>query len=233
MLIIFDLDDTLVDTSIHITPRKLEEALQAMLQNGLVVDNYVLALETLFSFYYSEESSIAALRAFLVQKGCLDRFFSVGLAKLQEELSAEQELSLAVPYALDVLEMLKHRHRLALVTIGVSNLQFSKLKKAGIDPALFSKITIIEGKNKKPSYQTLMREFQLASQEVIVCGDRTSIDLAPAKELNCHTVLLTRGRGKHARESALSSGMADYAIEDWSEFIPLIEHLEHITLRHS
>lgn len=233
MLIIFDLDDTLIDTSLHITPKKLEEALRAMIRHGLVVGDFVAALESILAFYHSEENSLSALKVFLRANGYSDHFFSYAAEKMQEELSSSFEPSLAVPYAHDMLERVKNRYHLALVTIGIKDLQFSKLKKAGIDPSIFSKIDVIEGKNKKPSYQKIINDLGLASQKVIICGDRVSIDLEPAKELGCHTILLARGRGKKGRESALSSGIADYAIEDWSDFVAVIEHLEHTTLRHS
>ncbi len=232
MLIIFDLDDTLVDTSICITPRKLEEALQAMIREGLTVDNFDSALRSLLEFDAAPgASSPSALEAFLSQHGYSKIFLPVGLAKLREELSPDHEPALAVPHAFEMLHAVKNRHNLAIVTMGSPSLQYSKLKKAGIDPAFFSKIVIIEEKNKKPSYQAIIEEARLPSQEVVVCGDRVAVDLVPAKELCCHTVHMARGRGRALRESALSSGIADYAIEDWQDFPTLIERIN--TLGHS
>ena len=47
MLIIFDLDDTLIDTSGCITYYKLEDALNAMQAQGLVLPDFAVALELL------------------------------------------------------------------------------------------------------------------------------------------------------------------------------------------
>lgn len=204
----------------------MEEALRAMMQEGLSINMFEASLKKLLEFNDSAESSHAALAAFLSPYGNSEIFLTIGLAKLREELKPHHGPVLTVPYALEMLTSLKGRHRLAIVTIGSPPLQFSKLEKAGIDPSFFSKIDVIEEKNKKPRYQAIIEEAGVSPLEVVVCGDRVAIDLIPAKELGCYTVHLARGRGRQMRESALSSGAADHAIEDWHDFALLIERLE-------
>jgi putative hydrolase of the HAD superfamily len=122
------------------------------------------------------------------------KFLEIGL----EEIYGDLPLEMAVPaleQAHEVLEELKTSHRLALVTIGQTHRQMAKLKKAGIEPALFSKIVVSEERNKKPHYQAIANEYAAAPCEVLVCGDRIPIDLTPAKELGFKTIQMRWGRG--------------------------------------
>jgi len=224
LLIIFDLDDTLIDTSGSLTPHKMENSLKAMMKEGLAIKNFNHDLEDLLAINAEAESSHTALENFLLSKNFPLTFLDIGLAALREELMPDDPISL-VPYVKEMLEEIKGRHLMAIVSVGFPALQASKLKKAGIDPSLFSKIDIIAEKNKKPSYQALIDDAQLSCKEVIVCGDRGAIDLAPAQELGCHTVHLKRGRGAHVREKSFSS-KAEFAIEDWKGFTKLLEQFE-------
>jgi len=205
----------------------MEKALWAMIEGGLPIKNYPDALATLQALNAAAESSYAALEAFLLSMNYLNDFLQIGVAKLHEELLPEDGPVSTVPYALEMLQEMRGRHQMAIVTVGFPALQASKLKKAGIDPSLFSKIEVIEEKNKKPSYQAIIDQAQLPSQEVVVCGDRFAIDLLPAQELGCHTVHLARGRGRHSKKAALTSGVG-FAIEDWQGFARFLEQLEQV-----
>lgn len=99
------------------------------------------------------------------------------------------------PFAKEILEELKEKHRLALVTAGNPAFQREKLEKAGIEPTLFSNILIPEDSVKKPAYEVLAKEFLNRPRDVVVCGDRISVDLAPAHELGFVTVHMRWGRG--------------------------------------
>jgi len=115
-------------------------------------------------------------------------------------------------------------HQLALVTVGIYDRQLLKLKKAGIDTALFSKIIVTEERNKKTHYQTIIDELAISPSEVVVCGDRIPIDLTPAKELGLKTIHMRWGRGLN---SYGNKGDVDYAI---SRLIELKEILNLIDL---
>lgn len=97
------------------------------------------------------------------------------------------------PNAKKILEDLGKQHRLALVTGGHPPFQLEKLRKAGIDRAIFSSISIPEDSIKKPYYQRLLQGMD--PSEVLVCGDRIFMDLAPAHELGLTTVHMKWGRG--------------------------------------
>lgn len=208
----------------------MEEALQTMVREGLPVNSFPAALKFLLDLNATSESSPMALEAFVASYSDSKKYFSIGMAKMREALSPHHGPIATVPHALEMLEEVRHAHCLAIVTVGVPALQYSKLEKAGIDPSIFSKIDVIEEKNKKPSYQALIDEARLHPQEVVVCGDRPSIDLVPAKELHCHTVHLKRGRGLNMQGAEFSSGVIDHAMEDWRSFTTHIERLEKFTI---
>ena len=65
MLIIFDLDDTLIDTSGCITFHKLEDALEAMCSAGLILSDFSDSLELLRRLDSTSESAKEALSEFL------------------------------------------------------------------------------------------------------------------------------------------------------------------------
>lgn len=208
MLIIFDLDDTLVDTSGCITPVRLERALAAMVQVGLSVPED--AGKKLQQINQQELSSRDALSKFLAICGGSDEIkelaYREGVRVMYEEDDIDMPLK-PVDGAVEVLKELSMEHQLALVSWGRAAQQMAKLEKAGIDSAIFSKISVSEDKNKKNIYQQVQAELKYPADQVWVCGDRIAIDLKPATELGFRTIHLRFGRGLN------SVGFADYTVD--------------------
>lgn len=213
MLIIFDLDDTLIDTSACITPVKLVDALHRMREAGLFLSNWDKAETMIKQLDETKESARETLVEFLEIHGADKKFLEIGLKEVYEGLSLEMPI-FPVGGALELLEELKEAHDLAIVTIGKEERQVAKMKKAGIDHTLFCKIVATDGPSKKSHYQQLMQELGFSAQEVVVLGDRVAGDLAPAKELGCKTIHVQRGRGRHRQGSKKD---VDFAIKDLSE----------------
>ncbi|MBX9924699.1 MAG: HAD family hydrolase [Rhabdochlamydiaceae bacterium] len=197
MFIIFDLDDTLIDTSACITPVKLERALSRMIQEGMEIEDFSQALHTLLQIDQLSDSARSALEEFIEINGFDSRFLSIGLNEVYHQFCDDLPV-FPVEEAVSVLSKLSYEHKMAIVSIGNLDQQLWKLKKAGIDSSLFCKIHILEEKNKKETYQALIQEMNISPQEVIVCGDRIPIDLAPAKQLGCMTVHMKKGRGLYS-----------------------------------
>jgi FMN phosphatase YigB (HAD superfamily) len=220
LLIIFDLDDTLIDTSGALTPRKLEEAVRCMVRAGLQVPSLLEATARLKYLDAEAESARVALQRFAEEYSAEEQVLAKGI----DAVYGPAPPSLPVPPvegALQVLEELHQRQTLALVTSGVPEVQRTKLEKAGIDTALFSSISICEGVDKKPDYACTSRELGFDASDVLVCGDRVARDLVPAKELGFTTVHIRRGRGRFS-----SGGSAvDFEIFLLEEIKPIIDHL--------
>ena len=203
MLVIFDLDDTLVDTSLSILPVKLERALIKAQEAGLKL-NFSLteALKKLLEIDQKTASARETLKFFFEK-------FNLPLEpylKLAEQMVYEGDLDqikiLPVPNALLMLKALKQNHSLALVTVGKERWQREKLEKAGIDFSIFSKIEVVENtkESKKSSYLRICADLGFESSDVLVIGDKVEVDLKPAKALGLKTVLMLRGRGKNQRD---------------------------------
>ena len=222
MLIIFDLDDTLIDTSGCITHHKLKDALHAMVEEGLVLENFEAALEQLRRLNNSSESARAAVAEFVEIGGVDKRFLEIGVKEIYENISPDLPV-FPIDGAIELLAELREQHQLALVTIGKLSLQMDKLKKAGIDSTIFSKICVSEERSKKPHYEMIVGELGYAPADVIVCGDRVALDLAPARELGFKTVQMQWGRGMN---SAFFKSDADYCISQLKEIKTIVERLK-------
>jgi putative hydrolase of the HAD superfamily len=222
LLIIFDLDDTLIDTSGCITHFKLEDALRTMVSHGLALPNFAEALELLRRLDSTSESARLSLSEFLEIIGADKAYYEIGIKEIYDHETVQLPL-FPLEGALEVLAELGQQHQLALVTMGKPSLQMDKLKKAGIDSRIFSKIAIAEERSKKVHYQSIMDELGYAPSEVIVCGDRVSFDLCPARELGFKTIHMQWGRGLN---SVGGKGDVDYRIFELKEIKTIIDDLK-------
>lgn len=221
MLIIFDLDDTLVDTSGCLTPVKLEKALEAMLGAGLQVESREGALDTLLRLDRKAESATHALTEFLEILEADPHFLKMGEEIVYGEMPPDTPL-FTLDYVLETLQELQENHQLALVTVGVEEQQRKKMEKAGIDSTIFSRMSFLTERNKKPHYEKILEELGYPPQDVVVCGDRLAIDLAPAKELGCVTVHMRWGRGLHQPRSVGTEREADFSITQFRQIRDIV-----------
>lgn len=194
MLIIFDLDDTLIDTSGCVTPFKMKECLRRLIELGLNVPNFEQAYADLLDLNARSLRSKEAVEQFARSFGGGENLIKTVLQELSNPLPADFRVD-TTPFAKEILEFYSKKFPLALVTGGFPPFQRDKLKKAGIEPSFFSKIAIPEDSVKKPCFQGLQREFGLDPQEIWVCGDRIEMDLSPARDLGFQTVHMRWGRG--------------------------------------
>lgn len=186
MLIIFDLDDTLIDTTFAITPRRHRAVFET------------LKLEKWERFSEINQKSLSSSQAFEIffnEMNLSKEKLKKALSLLGKPLPEDCEVP-ATPGAKELIERLHLSHTLALVTIGRPKLQLQKMKKAGIQPEIFSKLIVGRGPGKKQEYEKILIELGFSPQETVVCGDRISIDLTPAKILGLTTIHYPRGRGE-------------------------------------
>ena len=221
MLIIFDLDDTLIDTSGCITHYKLEEALQAMVAAGLVLDDFSGALDLLRRLDSTSDSARDALSEFLEILGAEKNIFEVGMNAIYDTPISDLPI-FPLEGVLETLSHLGQRHQLALVSRGKYSYQVEKLKKAGIDSHFFSKIVVTEEGNKKSHYQMIVDELGFSGSEVLVCGDRILPDLIPARELGFKTVQMQWGRGLNVSKFR---GDVDYSISEIAQLKDIVNSL--------
>lgn len=219
MLIIFDLDDTLIQTTNSVTFPRIANAVNKMAEAGLTLPDLASAIAELQEINSSSNSAEEALRVFLSRYNADSRFFQIGWNEIYHTFDDDSPV-LPSEGAQTVLSELAKNFQLALVTRGEEITQMCKLKNSGIDSALFSKIIICASVSEKLSaYQQIIREAQVDPREVIVCGDRISVDLSPGKSLGCVTVHMLQGRGLLKRGAQED---VDFEITKLDELYPIL-----------
>jgi len=199
LLIIFDLDDTLIDTSGCVTPFKMKLCLEELTTMGVKLPPFESAYEELLSVNKASLKSHLAIEVFAKKYGATEAQIQKSLAVLTTDLP-DGFLVEMTPHARETLMFYHSICPLAIVTGGHPPFQLDKLKKAGIEVSFFSMIGISEDSVKKPYYSALQEKFQLPSQKIWVCGDRIEMDLRPAFELGFQTVHMQWGRGARVKQ---------------------------------
>ena len=218
MLIIFDLDDTLIQTTDITTPYLLQKLLQ-FLHKKEVFYNYPEAKKKLFSLHFRSNTTAEALENFFLVYPKGKKFWEESLELIYSYLEEDVPIS---PYVktLETLIQLKEKYLLCLVTKGERYIQMRKLKKAGIHREIFSKILVSSLGDKRRCYQKILLEKRRLPGDTIIIGDRPKQDLQPGKELGCYTVHIKQGRGK-----ILQSDFSDYIIENIKELPSIVREL--------
>ena len=221
-MIIFDLDDTLIDTSGSILPGILRNALQAMQGRGWYLKNFESAYNELLQLNAAHISSKEAIREFLEINQAPSYCLDVGLQEIYERPVFHRPIQ-PVEDAIEVLEELSNEHQLILVTKGKENIQREKMKRAGISSQFFTRLYFCEEGNKKKAYQKVSQQTGISPLKSLVCGDRISLDLSPAKELGYNTVQIKWGRG--LGNTGLKKDV-DYTILHLKEMKVLLEKIK-------
>lgn len=222
MLIIFDLDDTLVDTSLSITPFLQAKALKKLVAAGLPLPDFDEALQMLRSMDRGALSGKIALKEFLELQDGL-QYFEMALHEIYHAPQFDEPVQ-PVDYAVDLLRELKKDHTLGVVTLGAPSIQREKIRLSGIDFNSFSFIECCQEGGKKLIYQNLIKSLGVDPSDMVVCGDRIFADLSPAKELGLKTIHFRHGRGLGS--TGLKSDV-DYTILRLEEIPKLIRQIEN------
>lgn len=220
MLIIFDLDDTLIDTSGSITPFVLKRALVSMVAAGLKVKDLTKSFALIEELDKKTSHAKETLEFFLKDYDAKEFFLEKGLKVLRSPMPRSAKVK-PIKDAKILLRELILKHKLALVTIGNKTIQLEKMEKAGIDYSIFCNIVVCEYDcecNKGHFYKEIAAKQSIAAREVLVCGDRPEIDLMPAKNLGYKTVHFKNGRGRFA-----SSEHCDYQIDKLMDIKKIIQ----------
>lgn len=188
MLLIFDLDDTLIPTSKEITPKKLDHALKKMIDLGLKT-SFKNGKKRIHELNERSLRSKEALELFVTECGGGNLQREVGLKALDENIP-----NIVVTPQLDLndfLRILTKEYKLAIVTGGLKKTQQEKIDLYQIDRELFSEIIVEDWGKKERAYHQLKERFG----SFLVVGDRIINDLSGAKKLGGITIHIRQGRG--------------------------------------
>lgn len=166
-------------------------------------------------------SAKETLQKFILLRKISEQFYLIGIKEIYDTLP-EGIVIKPVKDALSILAELSKEAKLVLVSRGKPDHQLFKMEKAGIDSSIFYKIFISEKQDKKKYYEQVIEELSLLPSEVIVCGDRVGLDLAPAKDLGCITVHMKWGRGTCEQEL---KDKVDFTIASLREILDVIKQI--------
>jgi len=215
LLIIFDLDDTLIKTTESIIPPKIRRSLAPVLNHSPELIEDLIRLDSM------SVSSCQALREFIE----IHEFDTSIAGLVHDELNGERFDDILVAchdQAIEVLKALSMDHTTCLVSRGDKTRQQNKMKEAGIDLAYFHEVIFCE-KSKLAEYEKLIKKFNADPKEAIACGDRVLYDLRPAKALGMTTIQFLQGRGKASFDYYCD---VDYKIIQLVEIFDIIEEIE-------
>lgn len=218
-LIIFDLDDCLIDTWGASFPITLEKAISKMVEAGLKINSFgkhVKKLEEINN--YSVNTSEAIKRYLEEINEDVGKYLEIGKSAVYDYSFKE-----GIKPNKGVIEMLEKltsvKIDIALVTKGGKESQMTKILNSGIRIDKFKKVSIVDNYDKTEAYQEVLEELGYLSENTLIIGDRYKTDLIPGKNLGAKVAWIPRGRG---RINAPTKDEVDYIIEDFNEIEKII-----------
>ena len=216
MLIIFDLDDTLIQTSRFITPCRFERVIEALDLSEAIKR---AILEDLNKGHLQFATSKQAITHVLKSHGVPVHL--IEHANFEMDAYDPQVPVVLFEGVVELANILKARNcHLVIVTAGSISQQTYKIQKSGITDHV-SSWYIVESGSKQNTYQEVAKNF--LPNEVLVIGDRVASDLLPAKALGFKTCLVRQGRGQFQE---INSNIIDFVIQDVTEVENLIKSLQ-------
>jgi putative hydrolase of the HAD superfamily len=136
---------------------------------------------------------------------------------------ARADSSKPYPAAYDVLDKLKTKYVLGLITNGPSAYQREAISTLKLG-AYFSHILIAEEvgfrKPMKEIFQTALSEVACRPEEAVMVGDNLTVDISPAKKLGMETVLFDP-KNRFTKEDLSPEERPDYLIKRLTELLDL------------
>lgn len=188
--VIFDLDDTLLDTS-DLYWKVREEFISLMERDGFGDKDLAACFESIDSVNISkyghspERYKCTMLEMYRGVAGFLTD------KKTKEIIRIAKQISVEVPQlidgALELLEWSKRHFRLALVTRGEPNVQMAKIDKHGLVKYFEENIEIVPRKDENLFAELIASAGYLPSQTIII-GDSLKSEVNPALRIGATAI---------------------------------------------
>lgn len=187
-VLIFDLDDTLLDSTEQMRWRAVESSCVALRENGFEMKQ--LECE---EFLTKESLKLMSMKKAL-KKLCKndEKLMNIGYDGYHDFGVSGITLHDGVS---DLLSKFKRKYTLVLLSSGDPELQKRKLAELRIAD-LFDHILYDDRKNKKTKkegLQKIMKKFGFEAEQHVVIGDRIDNELRYGKELGMKTILVQSG----------------------------------------
>lgn len=211
LAIIFDLDDTLIDTfSLLIKP--LERlAAKAIIENGCDTVDIESMTRLLLDLRRKKPGSIPQEAAIRLKSN-----YEKAMVARDKALSVIPVENLSItPEVFHLLEDLKIYHRLFLITEGSPRLQNAKIDKVEIR-SFFEEILIVNRdleEEKEEKIANLLRRHNISPNSAVIVGNRLDKEILAGNKLGIPTIWVMHGEGSEMKPSK-NTGKADQVVQN-------------------
>ncbi|MFQ5742872.1 MAG: HAD family hydrolase, partial [Acidobacteriota bacterium] len=221
--VFFDLDDTLVDTAGQLIEPALRDAAGRMLEAGMVAE-----FDPLLEFLKEQASAGRGGNYFA---GAAEHF-RVTDSDRQAIVEAGRRAYFSrnvpdlrpLPGILRLLEKLRQRHYLFLVTAGDPATQRAKVDRLALQNAFdaIRWVDSVAGEEKLPVFREILERFHLEAGRCVCVGDRVISEIRDANQLGMWTVRIRRGEFA-AMDPANPLETPDFTVTDTKELAALFD----------
>ncbi len=221
--VVFDLDDTLFDTSGQLMEPAHREAAEAMIAAGLTadLDGLVTLRLELQRAHPTEDTNVLAARAY----GVPEDSEIVAAARETYYRRRIEELE-PFPGTFPVLRALRGRCKTLLLTTGHPGTQRSKVTLLGIGELLDDMVFLpVDEADKRAGLRSLLRYHRVDAERAVVVGDRLDREIAAGRELGAWTVRMAHGEGS-SLDPRSAAEQPHYTISAIEALLPVLEDIE-------
>lgn len=194
--ILIDLDDTLIDTATN-TKETVRE-----IYNDYHFSRYFDTFDDFFSFYHTNVSRLWDLynkgqiakeeiqkNRFYSSLSHLDGFDNKKIQTINNDyIGRIMKKEALIEGALDILEYLKPKYRMHILSNGFTEMQYTKMESAGLSCNYFSNIILSDkvGVNKPHPdiFRYAIEKTGVKSNEIVMIGDNIQTDIKGAYDSN-------------------------------------------------
>lgn len=194
--IIFDLDDTLFETTKYLLKSALNDSFATMIRLGLdtnlnkafhYFDNFQKngVQNDIFQALISEFGIKTKTNSHLVYIAGKDRFYN---REIPEDIYIEKDV-------LQTLKQLNSFYHLHLITAGIPRTQLKKIKVLKLDKIFPSYVVvdIAKAANKGDEIISFAKQYSLEFSQILVVGDRIDNEILYGNRLGCKTCRILKG----------------------------------------
>lgn len=222
-VLIFDLDDTILDTWQYLIPKAAQATCKALVKAGLKTTVAQCVHERANYLLHNPRGDVYR---HLVQKfgvknvahADVEYFRKIGRQAYLRTPTAEDIKPLQG--AIELLTSLHSKYRLHLVTSGHSETQQVKIRLLNVSH-LFHKIWVVDpqlNESKTQAFKKIMLEESCPPEQILCVGNRLDLEIREGKLLGFRTCYLKYGEYAHLSPSGTAE-IPDYQILDLSELV--------------
>jgi FMN phosphatase YigB (HAD superfamily) len=221
-VIVFDLDDTLVDTFNQLIEPLERQAAHEMIAAGIAASNFDRIVQIILQARKDQPDKIEEIlrREFPQAEKAIEARRAVFANASPDKLTIEPEVK-------RMLQELRGLYEIYLVSTGPLEFQNRKINQLGIGD-LFLKAEVLESGSELTKEKWLARlaqKHQYDKASMVVVGNRLDNEIQAGNRLGMITVWVKRGEGSGVTPCK-ETGEPDYVISDIKDFPGLLPELE-------